>query len=72
MEWIYIILLALGCFFLFTATLGLFLMPDVYTRMHATTKCDTVAAGVSSLPLRCAPGTGLPPPSSCWSFSSSS
>ncbi|HOB34990.1 MAG: monovalent cation/H(+) antiporter subunit G [Firmicutes bacterium] len=45
MEWIYIILLAVGCFFLFTATLGLFLMPDVYTRMHATTKCDTVAAG---------------------------
>jgi len=45
MDWIYIILLAVGCFFLFTATLGLFRMPDVFTRMHATTKCDTVAAG---------------------------
>jgi len=42
---IYIALLVIGCFFLFTATLGLFRMPDVFTRMHATTKCDTVAAG---------------------------
>lgn len=45
MEWIYVFLLAIGCFFLFTATVGLFVMPDVFTRLHATTKCDTVAAG---------------------------
>lgn len=45
MDWIYIVLLAIGCFYIFTATLGLFRMPDVFTRMHATTKCDTVAAG---------------------------
>jgi len=45
MDWLYISLITVGCFFLFTATLGLFRMPDVLTRMHATTKCDTVAAG---------------------------
>ena len=45
MDWIYIILLAIGSFFLFTATVGLFVMPDVFGRLHATTKCDTVAAG---------------------------
>lgn len=45
LDILYIALLALGGFFLFTATLGLFRMPDVFTRMHATTKCDTVAAG---------------------------
>lgn len=44
-DLLYIALLTVGCFFLFTATLGLFRMPDVFTRMHATTKCDTVAAG---------------------------
>lgn len=45
MDWLYILLLAAGCFFLFTATVGLFVMPDVFSRLHATTKCDTVAAG---------------------------
>lgn len=45
MDWIYIVLLTIGCFYLFTATFGLFRMPDVFTRLHATTKCDTVAAG---------------------------
>lgn len=49
MDWIYLGLLAICCFFLFTATLGLFTMPDVFTRMHATTKCDTVAAGCALL-----------------------
>lgn len=37
-------LILVGCFFLFTATFGLFRLPDVFTRLHATTKCDTVAA----------------------------
>jgi multicomponent Na+:H+ antiporter subunit G len=45
LDLVYVALLAIGGFFLFTATLGLFRMPDVITRMHATTKCDTVAAG---------------------------
>ncbi len=25
--------------------MGLFRLPDVYTRLHATTKCDTLGAG---------------------------
>ncbi len=45
MDWIFVILMAIGSFFLFTATVGLFVMPDVFGRLHATTKCDTVAAG---------------------------
>lgn len=45
MDWIYTALLAVGCFYMFTATVGLFRMPDVFTRLHGTTKCDTVAAG---------------------------
>lgn len=45
LDWVYIILLIIGSFFLFTATYGLFRFSDVFTRLHATTKCDTVAAG---------------------------
>ncbi|MTI96452.1 MAG: monovalent cation/H(+) antiporter subunit G [Firmicutes bacterium] len=45
MDWLYVILLAIGCFYLFTATIGLFMLPDVFTRLHATTKCDTMGAG---------------------------
>src|SRR5690554_8213242 len=54
MNWIYTALLAVGCFFMFTATVGLFRMPDVFTRLHGTTKCDTVAAGyvLTSVALR--------------------
>ena len=35
-----------GLFFLFVGTLGLIRLPDLYTRMHATTKCDTLGAGL--------------------------
>ena len=31
-------------FFFFVGTVGLLRLPDVFTRMHATTKCDTLAA----------------------------
>ncbi|MFW6006910.1 MAG: monovalent cation/H(+) antiporter subunit G [Bacillota bacterium] len=34
-----------GLFFFFVGTIGLIRMPDIYTRMHASTKCDTL--GVS-------------------------
>ncbi|MFQ5849337.1 MAG: monovalent cation/H(+) antiporter subunit G [Candidatus Binatia bacterium] len=33
-----------GLFFFFTGTVGLLRFPDVYTRMHATGKCDTLGA----------------------------
>lgn len=59
LDVLYIVLLAVGSFFLFTATLGLFRMPDVFTRMHATTKCDTVAAGCFLLAVALRSGSWL-------------
>lgn len=38
-------------FFFFVGTLGLIRMPDVFTRMHATTKCDTLGAGLALIAL---------------------
>ncbi|MFW5894410.1 MAG: monovalent cation/H(+) antiporter subunit G [Bacillota bacterium] len=35
-----------GLFFYLVGVIGLFRMPDVFTRMHATTKCDTLGAGM--------------------------
>lgn len=37
------ILLIAGLFFFFTATVGFLRFPDLYTRMHATGKGDTLA-----------------------------
>ncbi len=38
-----IILILGGLFFFFTSTVGLLRFPDLYTRMHATGKGDTLA-----------------------------
>lgn len=35
-----------GTFFSFVGVVGLIRMPDVFSRMHATTKCDTMGAGL--------------------------
>jgi multicomponent Na+:H+ antiporter subunit G len=35
-----------GMFFYFVGVVGLIRMPDVFCRMHATTKCDTMGAGL--------------------------
>jgi multicomponent Na+:H+ antiporter subunit G len=35
-----------GLFFYAVGVIGLIRMPDVFTRMHATTKCDTMGAGM--------------------------
>jgi len=40
-----------GIFFLAVATIGLLRLPDVYNRLHATTKCDTLGAGLVLLSL---------------------
>jgi len=40
-----------GLFFLFVGTFGLLRLPDVYNRLHATTKCDTLGAGLVLLSL---------------------
>ena len=41
-EWITIILLILGALFILLASIGLIRMPDIYMRMHATTKAPTL------------------------------
>jgi multicomponent Na+:H+ antiporter subunit G len=44
-------LLLAGFFFLAVGTIGLVRLPDIYTRMHATGKCDTLGAGLTLLAL---------------------
>jgi len=44
-EWVIVLLLISGCFFFFVGTLGLIRLPDAFTQMHASTKCDTLGAG---------------------------
>ncbi len=41
-----LVLLAGGVFFFTVGTIGLLRLPDVYTRMHATAKCDTLGLGL--------------------------
>jgi multicomponent Na+:H+ antiporter subunit G len=41
-----IVLIASGTFFMFLAGLGILRMPDVYTRMHASTKAASLGAGL--------------------------
>ncbi|KYK33210.1 MAG: hypothetical protein AYK22_01495 [Thermoplasmatales archaeon SG8-52-3] len=43
-DYIAIILLAIGTFFSILGGLGLLRFPDVYTRLHAGTKCTTFGA----------------------------
>jgi len=43
---IIIIFLLAGLFFFTVGVVGLLRLPDVYCRMHATTKCDTLGAGL--------------------------
>ncbi len=45
-DFIVIALLILGIFFFTVGVIGLIRFPDVYSRMHATTKCDTLGAGL--------------------------
>ena len=39
---IVILFLSAGIFFMFTGVIGLLRLPDFYTRLHATGKCDTL------------------------------
>jgi multicomponent Na+:H+ antiporter subunit G len=45
------ILIFSGVFFFTVGVIGLLRLPDVYTRLHATTKCDTLGAGLILLGL---------------------
>jgi len=40
-EWLIYVFLGIGLFFNFLASVGLMRFPDVYTRLHAGTKCTT-------------------------------
>lgn len=40
-----------GLFFLSVGTIGLLRLPDIYSRMHATGKCDTLGAGLMLIAL---------------------
>jgi multicomponent Na+:H+ antiporter subunit G len=44
--WLAVPFLLGGFFFLTVGTIGLLRLPDIYTRMHATGKCDTLGAGM--------------------------
>lgn len=39
-------LVVLGAFFMFTAALGIVRMPDIYTRLHCSTKSATLGVGL--------------------------
>lgn len=56
-----IVFLVGGLFFLFVGTVGLLRLPDVYNRLHAVTKCDTLGAGLVllSLALQSSPAAGI-------------
>jgi len=45
-EYIAIFFLMGGLFFLVVGVVGLLRLPDVYNRMHAMGKCDTLGAGL--------------------------
>jgi multicomponent Na+:H+ antiporter subunit G len=44
---IVIVLLIVGTFFIFSATIGVIRFPDIYTRLHASTKAATL--GISGI-----------------------
>ncbi len=45
-ELLAVLLLLSGCLFMLVASLGVFRMPDLLTRMHATTKSGVLGAGL--------------------------
>jgi multicomponent Na+:H+ antiporter subunit G len=46
MEWVVAVLVLLGAGLTFVAALGLFRLPDLYTRMHAASKAGTAGSGL--------------------------
>jgi multicomponent Na+:H+ antiporter subunit G len=40
------VLLGAGVFFILVGSIGLLRLPDFYTRLHATGKCDTLGGGL--------------------------
>ncbi len=50
-ELITFILLAIGCFFILSGSLGLIKLPDVFSRIHAAGLIDTLGSGFIVLAL---------------------
>lgn len=56
----FVVMAAAGCvFFTFVGAVGLFRLPDVYTRAHAATKADTLGAGFALLAVAVYFGPGM-------------
>lgn len=51
LNWLSWVPLAAGAFFFIAGTLGLLRFPDVYSRLHAVTKADTLGLGLVALGL---------------------
>lgn len=51
LNYISAFLIFAGVFFFAVGVAGLLRFPDIYTRLHATTKCDTLGAGLILLGL---------------------
>ena len=51
LAWLSTIALTLGGFFFIAGTLGLLRFPDIYSRLHAVTKADTLGLGLVALGL---------------------
>lgn len=49
LDWLVAFLLVIGAFFMLVGTIGLIRMPDLPTRMHATTKAGAFGAGLMLL-----------------------
>lgn len=49
LDWLVAFLLLLGAFFMLVSTIGLLRMPDLLTRMHATTKAGAFGSGLMLL-----------------------
>ncbi|MCG9760014.1 MULTISPECIES: cation:proton antiporter [Pseudoalteromonas] len=44
-EWLCVLMIALGTFFFLAGTVGLWRFPDVLSRLHALTKADNLGLG---------------------------
>lgn len=51
LYWVSWLLLVLGAFFFVAGTVGMLRFPDIYSRLHAVTKADTLGFGLVALGL---------------------
>jgi len=57
-EWLAAVLVAVGTFFGFVATVGLIRLPDLYARLHSASKSDTLGAVLTLAGLAVVLGVG--------------